>query len=142
MPIVMHENQLPLLSNFFSQTNTHAPSSLSYTACACFISSSSQEPTLFNISIRDNIAYGDVTTECTFEEVQAAARLSQADNFITTLPDGYETNCGEGGGSQMSGGQKQVRGRKKGRKTDQILQKSRQLSGLPLSKFKLRFPFH
>ncbi len=63
-----------------------------------------QTPTLFNATIRDNIAYGRPTA--TLDEVQTAARLAQADKFIETLPLGYETELGEGGAG-LSGGQKQ-----------------------------------
>ncbi|GMS86083.1 hypothetical protein PENTCL1PPCAC_8258, partial [Pristionchus entomophagus] len=62
-----------------------------------------QEPTLFDLSIRENIAYGVTKTE---EEIINAARMANAHNFITTLPDGYETRVGEKG-IQLSGGQKQ-----------------------------------
>lgn len=63
-----------------------------------------QQPTLFNYSIRDNIGYGlDTITE---EEVIAAAKLAHAHEFITKMPNGYDTVVGEGG-SKLSGGQKQ-----------------------------------
>lgn len=63
-----------------------------------------QTPTLFNATIRANIAYGRPTA--TLEEVQTAARLAQADKFIEVLPLGYDTELGEGGAG-LSGGQKQ-----------------------------------
>ncbi|CAM8988079.1 unnamed protein product [Rhodiola kirilowii] len=65
----------------------------------------SQEPVLFNESIRDNIAYGKqgVPTE---EEITEAAKAANAHNFISSLPQGYNTNVGERG-IQLSGGQKQ-----------------------------------
>ncbi|GMS96011.1 hypothetical protein PENTCL1PPCAC_18186, partial [Pristionchus entomophagus] len=62
-----------------------------------------QEPTLFDMSIRENIAYGLEKTE---EEVMNAARMANAHNFITAMPEGYETRVGEKG-IQLSGGQKQ-----------------------------------
>ncbi|VDK56052.1 unnamed protein product, partial [Cylicostephanus goldi] len=63
-----------------------------------------QEPTLFNYSIRDNIAYG--IENPTTELVEEAARLANAHDFITKLPQGYDTVVGEKGG-MLSGGQKQ-----------------------------------
>ncbi|KAI8515408.1 Multidrug resistance protein 1 [Branchiostoma belcheri] len=66
----------------------------------------SQEPILFNTSIRDNIAYGDNEREVTQAEIEAAAQAANIHNFIISLPEGYETNTGEKG-TQLSGGQKQ-----------------------------------
>lgn len=63
-----------------------------------------QEPTLFATSIAANIKYGN--PDATQEEVEAAAKMANAHDFITSFPDGYETQCGDKG-SQMSGGQKQ-----------------------------------
>ncbi|KIH67335.1 ABC transporter, ATP-binding protein [Ancylostoma duodenale] len=63
-----------------------------------------QEPILFNYSIRENIAYG--IENPTDEQVEEAARLANAHNFITKLPSGYDTIVGERGG-MLSGGQKQ-----------------------------------
>uniref|UniRef100_A0AC35U4S4 Multidrug resistance protein 1 n=1 Tax=Rhabditophanes sp. KR3021 TaxID=114890 RepID=A0AC35U4S4_9BILA len=63
-----------------------------------------QEPILFNYSIKDNIAYGK--PEATIEEVINAAKLANANEFITSMPLGYDTIVGEKGGS-LSGGQKQ-----------------------------------
>jgi len=62
------------------------------------------EPFLFSISIRDNIAYG--RPEATLEEVEAAARAANADEFIVRLPEGYDTVIGERGYT-LSGGQRQ-----------------------------------
>ncbi|XP_074340204.1 ABC transporter B family member 9-like [Apium graveolens] len=64
-----------------------------------------QEPVLFNETIRDNIAYGK-NGEASEEEVIAATRFSNAHDFISALPQGYNTNVGERG-VQLSGGQKQ-----------------------------------
>jgi ATP-binding cassette subfamily B (MDR/TAP) protein 1 len=64
-----------------------------------------QEPVLFNDTIRANIAYGkhgDVTEE----ELIKAAKASNAHEFISSLPQGYDTTVGERG-VQLSGGQKQ-----------------------------------
>lgn len=65
----------------------------------------SQEPVLFNISIKENITYGrnDNVTEM---EVEAAAKASNAHKFITNLPYDFNTLVGEKG-VQLSGGQKQ-----------------------------------
>jgi subfamily B ATP-binding cassette protein MsbA len=64
----------------------------------------SQEPTLFNMSIRENIGYGfdDVSDE----QIVEAAKAAFAHEFIEGLPEGYDTNCGERG-IKLSGGQKQ-----------------------------------
>ncbi|XP_039955040.1 ATP-dependent translocase ABCB1 isoform X1 [Bactrocera neohumeralis] len=66
----------------------------------------SQEPILFDRSIRENIAYGDNTREVTEQEIIAAAKKANIHNFISALPLGYETRMGEKG-TQLSGGQKQ-----------------------------------
>jgi ATP-binding cassette, subfamily B, bacterial len=62
------------------------------------------EPFLFSISIRDNIAYG--RPDASIEEIQAAARAANADEFIVRLPEGYDTVIGERGYT-LSGGQRQ-----------------------------------
>ncbi|CAN6246852.1 unnamed protein product [Urochloa humidicola] len=64
----------------------------------------SQEPALFATSIRENILFGK--EDATEEEVIAAAKAANAHNFISQLPQGYNTQVGEHG-VQMSGGQKQ-----------------------------------
>ena len=63
-----------------------------------------QEAVLFSGSIRDNIRYGH--PEASDDEVLAAATAAQAHDFITTLPDGYDTQLGQRG-VNLSGGQKQ-----------------------------------
>ncbi|KAL8103556.1 ABC transporter B family member 9-like [Apium graveolens] len=65
----------------------------------------SQEPVLFNETIRNNIAYGKNGT-ASEEEIIAATRSANAHQFISALPQGYDTNVGERG-VQLSGGQKQ-----------------------------------
>ncbi|WOK95121.1 multidrug resistance protein [Canna indica] len=64
----------------------------------------SQEPALFATSIMENILFGK--EDATMEEVVAAAKAANAHNFISQLPQGYNTQVGERG-VQMSGGQKQ-----------------------------------
>ncbi len=63
-----------------------------------------QDVYLFSGSVYDNIAYGK--PGATREEVEAAARLAGAEEFIRLLPDGYDTYVGERG-VKLSGGQKQ-----------------------------------
>jgi subfamily B ATP-binding cassette protein MsbA len=63
-----------------------------------------QESVLFNDTVYNNILMGK--PEATREEVIAAAKIANADNFITNLPDGYDSNIGDDGG-KLSGGQKQ-----------------------------------
>ncbi|HVA71426.1 MAG TPA: ABC transporter ATP-binding protein [Acidimicrobiales bacterium] len=62
------------------------------------------EPFLFSVSIRENIAYG--RPDASLEEVEAAARAANADEFIVRLPAGYDTIVGERGYT-LSGGQRQ-----------------------------------
>ena len=64
----------------------------------------SQDPVLFNDTIYNNLLLG--RTDATKDEVIAAAADAHADDFIRTLPNGYETIVGERG-SLLSGGQKQ-----------------------------------
>ncbi|MCP4425088.1 MAG: ABC transporter ATP-binding protein [Chloroflexi bacterium] len=64
-----------------------------------------QTPHLFTGSVRENIRYGRL--DATDEEIQAAAKLAGADEFIVKLEKGYEENVGEGG-SLLSVGQKQL----------------------------------
>lgn len=64
----------------------------------------SQQPYLFEGTIRDNIRYG--RPDATDAEVEEAARLAQADDFVRALPRGYETPVGENG-MTFSGGQRQ-----------------------------------
>lgn len=65
----------------------------------------SQQVTLFNASIRDNIAYGSLADK-TDDEIIAAAKAAHADEFISRLPEGYNTEVGEDG-VLLSGGQRQ-----------------------------------
>jgi ATP-binding cassette subfamily B protein len=63
-----------------------------------------QEPVLFTGTIRDNIRYG--RPEASEEEVIAVAKAAQAHDFVTSFPDGYDTQVGQRG-VNLSGGQKQ-----------------------------------
>ncbi|PCJ29415.1 MAG: multidrug ABC transporter ATP-binding protein [Rickettsiales bacterium] len=63
-----------------------------------------QEPILFHRSIRENIAYGKLGASD--EEIRQAAKSAHIDEFITNLPKGYDTICGERG-NNFSGGQRQ-----------------------------------
>ena len=63
-----------------------------------------QDVYLFSGSVRENIAYGKV--DATDEEIEAAAKMAGAHDFIKTLPNGYSTYVGERG-VKLSGGQKQ-----------------------------------
>lgn len=65
----------------------------------------SQEPVLFNETIRSNIAYGR-QEEVSEDEIIAVAKAANAHSFISSLPEGYDTPVGERG-VQLSGGQKQ-----------------------------------
>ncbi|CAI0628621.1 unnamed protein product [Linum tenue] len=64
----------------------------------------SQEPVIYSGSIRDNIVFGK--PDASENEVVEAARAANAHEFISSLKEGYETECGERG-VQLSGGQKQ-----------------------------------
>ena len=64
----------------------------------------SQEPVLFDTSITENIRYGK--ENATMAQIEAAAKAANAYNFISELPEGFNTIVGEKG-TQLSGGQKQ-----------------------------------
>ena len=63
-----------------------------------------QKNTLFSGTIAENLRWGN--EEASDEELVQACRIAQADSFIQSFPDGYDTQIGQGGGS-LSGGQKQ-----------------------------------
>jgi len=63
-----------------------------------------QQPALFAASAADNIRYGRL--EASDEEVRAAARSAEADDFLMQLPEGYDSDLGERG-ARLSGGQQQ-----------------------------------
>ena len=62
-----------------------------------------QKNVLFSGTIKENLRWGNA--EATDEELVHACRLAQADDFIQTFPDGYDTYIEQGGGN-VSGGQK------------------------------------
>ena len=63
-----------------------------------------QDPFIFPMTIAENIAFGN--PDASFEEIVEAAKASQANDFISKLPEGYETMISEAG-SSLSGGEKQ-----------------------------------
>ena len=63
-----------------------------------------QHTFLFNDSIRNNIAYG--MPQATNRQIEQAARIANAHDFILQLPQGYDTPVGDGG-ALLSGGQRQ-----------------------------------
>lgn len=63
-----------------------------------------QKNLLFSGTVAENLRWGN--PEATMEELRAACRMAQADEFVSAFPDGYETHI-EQGGSNVSGGQKQ-----------------------------------
>ncbi|MEN8929083.1 MAG: ABC transporter ATP-binding protein, partial [Flavobacteriales bacterium] len=63
-----------------------------------------QDAILFNDTIANNISFGMKNTSQ--EKIEEAAKIANAHDFILTLPQGYKTNIGDGGG-KLSGGQKQ-----------------------------------
>ena len=63
-----------------------------------------QKNTLFSGTIRDNLRWGN--ENASDDEIREACRLAQADEFIQSFPQGYDTHI-EQGGSNVSGGQKQ-----------------------------------
>ena len=64
----------------------------------------SQEPVLFDMSIRENIAFGLGIDNVTQQQIEEAAKEANCHDFITEFPDGYETQINSG---LVSGGQKQ-----------------------------------
>ncbi len=63
-----------------------------------------QKNTLFSGTIEENLRWGD--EEASMEEIREVAGAAQADDFITSFPNGYDTDMGQGG-VNVSGGQKQ-----------------------------------
>ena len=64
-----------------------------------------QEPTLFDATIAQNIAYG--APGATRDEIIEAAKQANAYDFIMNFPDGFDTPISGGSATQLSGGQKQ-----------------------------------
>jgi len=64
-----------------------------------------QEPTLFDATIAENIAYG--SPEASREQIMEAAKQANAYDFIMNFPDGFDTPLTGGAGTELSGGQKQ-----------------------------------
>ncbi|MDR1603116.1 MAG: ABC transporter ATP-binding protein/permease [Tannerella sp.] len=77
---------------------------VSPTALRSLMGNVNQEAILFNDTFFNNIAFG--VEHATIDEVQEAARIANAHDFIVATPDGYETNIGDRG-SKLSGGQRQ-----------------------------------
>ena len=63
-----------------------------------------QKSEIFSASVRDNISWGN--PDASFDQIRAAARVAQADSFLSDLENGYDTRIAERGMS-LSGGQKQ-----------------------------------
>ena len=63
-----------------------------------------QDTILFNSSVRNNIAFG--SDHVSDQQIVQAATIANAHDFIQQLPQGYDTNIGEGG-TRLSGGQRQ-----------------------------------
>ncbi|HIA89821.1 MAG TPA: ABC transporter ATP-binding protein [Candidatus Poseidoniales archaeon] len=82
----------------------HDLTSLTMTSLRENIALVSQRITLFPGTVGENIAYG--RRDATADEVEEAARSAEALEFISTLPDGMDTEIGEGG-HRLSGGQRQ-----------------------------------
>ncbi|GAC96032.1 leptomycin B resistance protein pmd1 [Pseudozyma hubeiensis SY62] len=99
--------------------DTHPISSLSTPHLREHLSIVSQTPTLFSLSIAENIAYGSNSkiydeapnssplNDAELQLVESAARSANAHSFITSLPSGYSTNVGGGSSCKFSGGQAQ-----------------------------------
>lgn len=71
-----------------------------------------QEPRLFPVSIRENIAMGlgrsqDIANTTIDSAIEEACRAANVWDFISSLPEGLDTLCGTGGSSLLSGGQRQ-----------------------------------
>jgi ABC-type multidrug transport system fused ATPase/permease subunit len=65
----------------------------------------SQEPILFHTTIRENILFGKI--DATQDQIEQAAKMANAHDFIMQLPDRYETRVGERG-AQLSGVRNEV----------------------------------
>ena len=99
-----------LLAGFWDQSSGRISiggvdtKNISFKQLAEEISFVSQDNFLFDVSIRDNIRIGK--PDATEDEIIAAAKAAHCHEFISKLPDGYNTKSGEAGGA-MSGGERQ-----------------------------------
>ena len=99
-----------LLAGFWDQSSGRISiggvdtKNISFKQLAEEISFVSQDNFLFDVSIRDNIRIGK--PDATEDEIIAAAKAAHCQEFISKLPDGYNTKAGEAGGA-MSGGERQ-----------------------------------
>ena len=99
-----------LLAGFWDQSSGRISiggvdtKNISFKQLAEEISFVSQDNFLFDVSIRDNIRIGK--PDATEDEIIAAAKAAHCHEFISRLPDGYNTKAGEAGGA-MSGGERQ-----------------------------------
>ncbi|PHH55626.1 ABC transporter fmpD [Ceratocystis fimbriata CBS 114723] len=84
----------------------HDISKLNVTQYRSHIALVSQEPTLYQGTIRDNIALGSEGPDLTDEEIASACKKANIYDFIMSLPEGFSTNVGNKG-TLLSGGQKQ-----------------------------------
>lgn len=84
----------------------HALPSLNLRSLRSAMGIVAQEPALFGMSVRDNIALGALEDNVDMSEIQRAAEMASAMEFINMLPDKFDTPVGERG-VQLSGGQKQ-----------------------------------
>lgn len=65
-----------------------------------------QKAVMFNGTVNSNIAYGDAKKVISDNEIKEAARVAQADDFVSKMDDGYASHIAQGG-TNVSGGQKQ-----------------------------------
>ena len=65
-----------------------------------------QKAVMFNGTVNSNIAYGDAKKVISDNEIKEAARVAQADDFVSKMDNGYESHIAQGG-TNVSGGQKQ-----------------------------------
>ncbi|CAO3703704.1 unnamed protein product [Rhizopus stolonifer] len=72
----------------------------------CYMALVSQEPSLFDMTIEENIRFGIADGYASPSQIEEACRATNIHEFIVGLPDGYATRVGDKG-SQLSGGQKQ-----------------------------------
>lgn len=99
-----------LLAGFWDQSSGRISiggvdtKNISFKQLAEEISFVSQDNFLFDVSIRDNIRIGK--PDATEDEIISAAKAAHCHEFISKLPDGYNTKAGEAGGA-MSGGERQ-----------------------------------